>query len=288
MSIEPKTPAQRFETILLLTDFSAASTRAFVHALALALACRARLDIVHVTDHEATAEDWRHYPAVRDTLERWALLPPDSPRSAVFDLLQLKVRKVALHGRKPQRATLEYLARHDADLLVLATAGRTGALRWLHPSVAEALARDVAACTLFVPAAARRGAVDEASGHLRLERVLVPVAAQPAAQAAVELARAVSALVASATVVIDLLHIGPARERPRLALPDGVVSNWIDYGAGNNIAACILAQAKTSGIDLILMTTAGRDSLGDALLGTTTERVLRGADCPVLAVPAGW
>jgi nucleotide-binding universal stress UspA family protein len=47
----------------------------------------------------------------------------------------------------------------------------------------------------------------------------------------------------------------------------------------------ILATADDLDANLIVMTTSGRDSLDQALLGSTTERVLRNADCPVLAVP---
>ena len=38
--------------------------------------------------------------------------------------------------------------------------------------------------------------------------------------------------------------------------------------------------------DLLAMPTAGRQGLGDILRGSTTERVLRDAPCPVLALPA--
>ena len=37
--------------------------------------------------------------------------------------------------------------------------------------------------------------------------------------------------------------------------------------------------------DLIVMPTAGRAGVFDALRGSTTERVLRRAPCPLLAVP---
>ena len=38
--------------------------------------------------------------------------------------------------------------------------------------------------------------------------------------------------------------------------------------------------------DLIIMATEGRQGVLDAMRGSVTERVVRGADCPVLAVPA--
>jgi nucleotide-binding universal stress UspA family protein len=48
----------------------------------------------------------------------------------------------------------------------------------------------------------------------------------------------------------------------------------------------ILAYAKEIKADLIAMPTQGRRGLLDALRGTTTERVLHQAPCPVYAVPA--
>jgi nucleotide-binding universal stress UspA family protein len=49
----------------------------------------------------------------------------------------------------------------------------------------------------------------------------------------------------------------------------------------------IVAAADTWAADLIVMATAGHSGVLDALRGSTTERVLRRARCPVLAVPAG-
>src|SRR5262249_15832419 len=48
----------------------------------------------------------------------------------------------------------------------------------------------------------------------------------------------------------------------------------------------ILRIAQDHHADMIAMPTAGRDGFLDALRGSTTERVLRRAVCPVLAVPA--
>jgi nucleotide-binding universal stress UspA family protein len=48
----------------------------------------------------------------------------------------------------------------------------------------------------------------------------------------------------------------------------------------------ILAAAAESQANLIVMATAGHQGFLDALRGSTTERVLRHAPCPVLAVPA--
>src|SRR5688500_10807099 len=64
------------------TDLSTASEVAFVHALQLALAARGELRIMHV-DPDIPQTDWSGFPQVRDTLERWGLLPPGSSKSDV-------------------------------------------------------------------------------------------------------------------------------------------------------------------------------------------------------------
>ncbi len=48
----------------------------------------------------------------------------------------------------------------------------------------------------------------------------------------------------------------------------------------------IVRHAEEEGVDLIVMATHGRGFLAHALLGSTTERVLRHAPCPVLSVRA--
>jgi len=48
----------------------------------------------------------------------------------------------------------------------------------------------------------------------------------------------------------------------------------------------IVATADALNAELIVMPTAGRAGVFEALRGSTTERVLRHASCPLLAVPA--
>ena len=48
----------------------------------------------------------------------------------------------------------------------------------------------------------------------------------------------------------------------------------------------ILDAASEASADVIIMATAGRNGFLDALRGSTTERVLRAARCPLLAIPA--
>jgi len=48
----------------------------------------------------------------------------------------------------------------------------------------------------------------------------------------------------------------------------------------------ILTAANVLRAELIMMPTAGRAGVFEALQGSITERVLRSARCPLLAVPA--
>jgi nucleotide-binding universal stress UspA family protein len=53
------------------------------------------------------------------------------------------------------------------------------------------------------------------------------------------------------------------------------------------VSQVIVDVAQREGADLIVMGTQGRGDAPHILLGSTTERVLRRASCPVLAVPSG-
>ena len=57
-----------------------------------------------------------------------------------------------------------------------------------------------------------------------------------------------------------------------------------EVGIGTPYRA-IVDAAVSEGVDLIVMSTHGRTGLAHMLIGSVTERVLRRAPCPVLAVP---
>ena len=271
------------ESILHPSDFSEASEVAFAHALRLALACKAELRLMHAQPG-ASEIAWQDFPAVRATLERWGRLPAGSPRRAVLNDLGVLVKKVgATHETSPTEAILGYLRRREADLIVLATQGRDGLPRWLHRSVAEPVARRSEASTLFVPAGVD-GFVSLADGALALERVLVPVDRDPDPSAALA---ATAALAASlgASVTATLLHVGQPDTAPALEPParDGVT--WEFEARAGPVVDAILDRARDGGADLVLMATAGHEGFLDALRGSTSERVLRRAPCPVWTVP---
>ena len=273
------------KSVLHPTDFSPASDRAFAHALAISLLRQTDFTILHINPHRASKIEWRRFPPVRKTLERWGLLEPGSPKSAVFDELKVSVRKTAVRGRHPILATARYLDHAAADLIVLATEGRVGMSRWFNRSNAEAMARWSQTRTLFVPAHAKRNMVSLKDGELHLDNILVPVARQPDPSAALLFATRLARIVGDGDVVITLLNVGNLNIPTRL-LADGPGWRWRTLERRGETVSEIVSIADAIEADLIVMATEGHKSLLDVFRGNTTERVLRRAPCPLLSVPA--
>ncbi len=265
------------------TDFSEASAEAFVHALRIALAAKCTLSILHVAA-APDAKDWGSFPQVRQTLAHWGLMRGDESPEAIASAVGVKVVKAELKQQSPINGILRYIAKHPADLLVLATEARQGVERWLQGSVAEDLAREVMTPSLFVPAMAR-GFVDPARGEVSLRHALIPIDHHPKPADAIDITLGFAQLIAGDAAEARLLHIG--RRPPHVehhADPHRPLPIALRQG---DVVDTIIAEARDWPADLIGMPTVGRDGFLDALRGSTTERVIRQAPCPVLAVPAG-
>ena len=273
------------DSVLHPTDFSDASHNAFAYALAIALLRQTELTILHVGKETREEIDWEKFPPVRKTLARWGLLDADSPRSAVFEQLRVDVRKRFIKSGNPIGAIAEYLSHQPHDLIVMATAGYGSRERdWLHRSDAESISRRSDAMTLFVPDGAGNGFVAPEDGDLDLKQILLPIDPAIDYSAAIEFARRVSDIMGDGGVDITLLHVGDAM--PDLpALPDDAGCRWQTLLVQGEPIDGISKAAGQLSPDLIIMTTNGRDTLGQAIEGSTTERVLRRSPCPVLAVP---
>ena len=284
MSYEALPDTLKVENIFHPSDFSEASQVAFLHALKIGLLTRASLSILHVSD--GAAAEWQDFPRVRDTLEHWGLIPRNSPKQAVAEL-GLDVRKVEARAKDPVRACLGFIEKHPADLIVLAVHQRAGKTRWLGNSVGEPIARRAGQMTLFIPHGAP-GFVS-ADGAVSLRRILIPIAAKPRPQPAVEAARRlISALNLPAGEVI-LLHVGAEDDAPAVTLPSpsGNGWTWQRINRSGDVVASILEAASEMAADLVVMTTDGPDGFLDALRGATSERVLQSVKCPLLNLPAG-
>jgi len=276
--------------VLHPTDFSELSRSAFAHALRIGLAAHCQLYVVHVAGRQKGDQDgdqngnpWHAFPHVRETLARWGLCEQSEPPAAVFEKLGVEVVKVEIEPQHPVDGLTRFLAGHPSGLMVLATAGREGLPRWVRPSMAEAMSRRSATQTLFIPPHGR-GFVDLQTGLISLKRILVPVDHDPPAAAAIGAVRQFCRAL-GVEVELQVLHIGTVA--PALAPICGHAHRiTVDLHTGPESVVDGILQAATRGqADLICMATAGHDGPLDAIRGSTTERVLRQASRPVLAVP---
>ena len=85
---------------------------------------------------------------------------------------------------------------------------------------------------------------------------------------------------------MHLLHVGPAEEAPIVEIDPRTDRRLHRHARSGPVIDAILAVAEELQPDFIAMSTRGRQGFLDAVRGSTTERVLREAKRPLLAVPA--
>ena len=271
------------QSVLHPTDFSEGSLVAFNHALKTALITKSEFTLFNVSpDGEP---EWSSFPGVRETLERWGIIPKNSQRSAVGEL-GMHVRKIVADMNEPVKAVLGYMERHPVDLIVLATRQRDGGVRWLGKSVSEPIARTAWQMTLFIPGGAK-GFVSAEDGSVNLHNLLIPVANSPRPEAAVAAAARLVQRLNCPEGTFTLMHVGGADTMPAVRCPEVPGWKWEKDLRKGDVIQSIVGSAKEIGADLIVMSTDGRNEFLDSLRGSHSERVLRHGVAPLLTVPVG-
>jgi len=213
------------------------------------------------------------------------LLPKGSPRSAVGDL-GIDVRKAIMPRGNPVEGVVNFLTKSPAEMIVLATSQRRGVSRWLSSSVAEPIARGAMEMTLFIPGQAT-GFVSPEDGSVSLKNILIPVAASPRPQPALEAAARLVKSLNLSEGTFTLMHVGDAASMPAVRTPDVPGWSWNNELRSGDVIQSILDGSDTTRADLVVMTTDGRDGFLDGLRGSHSERVLRQSGVPLLTVPLG-
>jgi len=272
-----------FRRIFHPTDFSAADWAAFAHAVKLTCLVQGELTMMHV-DPTIKRKDFEDFPRIRPLLARWGVLPEGSSKQDVAEL-GVQIKRVRAVADNATGAILQQLIAHPTELLVLSTHQHEGFARLTHHAVAEPVARGTHARTLFVPAGVE-GFVSAETGRTNLTRVLIPIAHKPHPQPAIDLAAGLASTLGSETVLFELVHLGKEADPPKFTHPERPGWSWNTLVAKGDPVKWILAAGADFDADLIVMTTEGHTNLFDLLRGSTTERVVRGARCPLLAIPA--
>jgi nucleotide-binding universal stress UspA family protein len=280
LRVPPRDTAAAVYRIFHPTDLSPASDIAFAHALKLAMAALGELRIMHV-DPDIPQTDWSGLPRVRETLTRWGVLPPGSSQQDVVRL-GLHIEKILAYHEEPTRSLEQHLKRHPADLLVLATHQPDVIERLVSKAVAEPLARHARIPTLFIPDGTN-GFVNLHDGHVRLHNVVIPICHAPSPQAAIGAAPRLADDLQSTQITFTLLHIGPPDTLPTVDRIDRPGWTWQTTVRTGDIVDAITSHSETA--DLLVMATEGPHGLLDAIMGSTTERVVRQIRCPLLTIP---
>ncbi|MFZ5480110.1 MAG: universal stress protein [Myxococcota bacterium] len=276
-------PLSRIETILVPTDFSDADAVAFAHALKLALVIGAELDIFHVEPNNEQT-DWHWAPSVLATLRRWGVLGAHAGENEMAGL-GVRARRTVATGMSPDAGILQEMVSARADLVVMATQGRSGIETWTRPSVSVPVATRGSVPVLVVPSHAR-GFVSPGTGAGAIRRVLVPIDYRPDPGPAYAAVPDLVRPLAAEDVEVATMHVGSGSPQTAgLVVPETWSVRRLDQPGGDVVDA-IVRTAEAWEADLVVMVTEGRATFLDALRGSTVERVLQRVKTPVLVVPA--
>jgi len=275
--------ASPIQSVFHPTDFSLASEVAFICALKIALAAKAELSVIHYAE-QGVVTSWDYFPKVREILANWDILSPGCSESELTNL-GLRVEGMIATGPDACSSLVQHLNQKNPDLMVLATHQIEGLNRWLETPVAEPLAREARCPTIFVPPFAKERVVSYQDGTVTLERILIPVTRVIPPQLAIDYAVNLAKLLDVNTIEWKIFHVGKKEDIPALYLPTHEGWKWEKLARPGHPVDQLLEMAAEFSPQLIVMMTEGHRGLFDVLQGSTTERIVRGVRCPVLAVP---
>ena len=289
--------------ILFPTDFSEASLQAFPHAVELSYRAAADLTVLFVhlpfTDdpyNEAVCADIASH--VKGFVDgRFAEL-----QEKLQDFIDIKLEEV--RNISAAAGILDYLEEARSDIVVLGTHGHSRIAQFLLGSVTEKVVRYSPAPVLTV-GPSREGYRDSP----RYQKILVPYDFSEYARAAVEKGLHMARLYRAKMWIIYVIeqetfpgHIKSWKKHVKTEIPglleeikdsldrelglSGItdVEIQVQVGHGDGKAhRSICSFVEKNAIDLVVMGTYGLSGVEKVLLGSTTERVIRMASCPVMA-----
>jgi nucleotide-binding universal stress UspA family protein len=296
----------RIQKILATTDFSTESIVGVRYAVALAEKVGAAVALLHVIEFPPP----RAMPGMRTV----ALSLQDSKiakhaRARLKALARRESKgdvKLApiLRSGNSFYGIITTARKRAADLIVIATHGYKGGKRVLLGSTTERVVRHASCLVLTVPA---RTPPSGKMPPLELKKILIPIDFSKISETALPWA---TSLAAASNAELILLHvvekfpidyvlgrelmkktITPLMKQAEVNLKRMTVR--LSKATGANISAVvrdgkpfeeICSAGRRLGADWIALTTHGYTGLRRVWLGSTAERVVRHADCPVLVV----
>ena len=281
----------KIETIVCPTDLSEASLEAVPLATRMARLHGADLHLLHVHLLHSISPSEEDIPFPGESEAREEL------ESSAGDIKWSQVVHEIRRGINAAPTILEYADEQDADLIVMGSHGRRGFRRLLLGSVTEEVVRLSPCPVLVVRNRPEKPAPRE------VDRVIVPVDFSVSTSRVIETARE---LASALDVPMELLHAVEPIPYSQMSYPIAIDHEAFKEHAQERLASfaegveldrgvttkvvigmadqVIIEAAERSVAPLVVMSSHGHSGLARALLGSTAERLLRHAPCPVMIV----
>lgn len=285
--------------ILVPVDFSSFSSYATDFATLLAQKYKADITLYHVVVmYETEVEEEVHLKNIEEIVKHKMLTTSSllEEKQKNIELNNFKIHSVSEHGINAATSILSYIESNNFDLVIIGTHGRTGFKNWIYGSVAEKVVRLVK-----IPAIT----VHHKPASSKIKNILVPIDFSENSKKGMDTARKVAATFKSQ---INYIHIIEQQLHPTFHVV-GIesvftINSDLKDVSLNKLKSFCFKQGETStftvlegtahreisdyakeiSCDLIIMSTHGYTGLDHVLIGSTTERVVRIAPCPVLIV----
>lgn len=306
--IATETMPPRFQNILAPTDFSAPAVAGVRYAMNLRSKFGSTLTLLHVVEPASLMSGMESVVLAESDSEvaAWALtqLKQLAQREAGGDK---RVATIVRTGKAFHEIATE-AAENKADLIVIATHGYTGVEQLLLGSTAERVVRHASCPVLTVPAHTAPKRTGKTS-DFKIKKILVPLDFSQLAQAALPWAVFLANQFKAELVLVHVEEKFPidylmGRELLNHTMVPLIrqakadlerMAEGLSKTTDVKISVIvrdgkpfqeICAAAKESGADMVVLTTHGHTGLKHVWLGSTAERVVRHARCPVLVVRA--
>lgn len=285
-------------SILVPVDFSPFSDYATDFAIFLAQNYNAEITLFHVVVmYETEVDEEDHVYQLEKLVERKEKHSTENLERHQKKLKEkhVKIDSVIVRGVSAASSILEYKSKHNFDLIVMGTHGRTGIKNWIYGSVAEKVVR-----LAKIPVITLHNKSD-----LNIKNILVPVDFSENSRAGIEEARKMAqqfkAKITYIHVIEQQLHpafhvvgvesVFTADHNLKGVTEDKLKEFCLEQNDTSTIKVLegsshmvIADYANEIKADIIVMSTRGYSGIEHLLIGSTTERVVRIASCPVLTV----
>ncbi len=303
--------AGRLKSILVPLDGSPLAEQAIPLAQAIAQRSRAKLKLVLVHDRVLLMQHGPDYTRIELAMQKADREYLKSVTARVRETLGRSVSSAVLQGLPVVQTLATHIRELGVDLVVMTTHGRGGLRRAWLGSVTDQLIRSSDIPVLVV----RPGEEGAAKPDAQVSEILVPLDGSPLAEAALGPALEVARLWDAEISLVQVVRPAILMDNPHLAFPSsyadevtairresaqdyirdmaervresGVRSTGVAV-IGGAVSETLIHLASPERVSLMVIATHGLGGLKRLALGSVADKLVRGANVPVLVVrPSG-